>query len=144
VKLDSVSHSILRAIATTSCTAAVVMRAIRADGHDIPHSEVLRVLHRLSAQMLATSDEQHQWSASAYGMAVSAGIGPANVPIIVTTSAPTAHEVLAQQTPTRPRSSLGNGDLRPPVMRPGADVALRLPSVINGVRRWPDGRRESA
>jgi hypothetical protein len=144
LKLDPISHSILRVISASACTAVHVMRAIRADGHDIPHSEVLRILHRLSAQMLASDDERDTWSASAYGMAISQGLGPANVPLPTTPSVPTPHEVLAQQTPARPRSSLGTGDLRPPVMRPGADVALKLPSRTGGERRWPDGRREAA
>lgn len=142
MKLDSVSHSLLRAISATACTAAQAQRAIRADGHDETHADVQRALHRLGALQLASVDDTFHWSATAYGMATSQNLGPANVPRTYTAAPLTQHEILAQQTPSLPRSSLGTGDLRPPVMRPGSEVALQLPSRNGSERRWPDGRRD--
>ena len=49
-----------------------------------------------------------------------------------------------QQQPSRPRRGLGNGDARPPVMRPGAMEAAKWPSRIGRELVWPDGRRERA
>lgn len=36
--------------------------------------------------------------------------------------------------------SMGSGDAKPPRLRPGSDVASRLPSRVGDTLRWPDGR----
>lgn len=45
--------------------------------------------------------------------------------------------------PCMPRRLLGNGQTRPPVLRPGADMASTLPSRFGNKLRYPDGREEA-
>ena len=47
------------------------------------------------------------------------------------------HELL---TTSRRGLYLGSGDMRPPVMRPGADTLAQRPSRMGNTLRWPDGR----
>lgn len=49
----------------------------------------------------------------------------------------------ALQTQSR-RTSMGNADRKPPVLRPGAMDALRLPSRMGSRLVWRDGRVEPA
>ena len=100
------------------------------------------MLQRLGAQSLASVDDSFHWSATAYGMALAQNLGPANVPKTYTAPALTSHDLLAQQTPSRRRLRFGNGDIRPPVLRPGAEVALALPSRYGDTLVYADGRRE--
>lgn len=40
------------------------------------------------------------------------------------------------------RVSMGNGDRKPPLHRPGSDVAYTLPSRVGSRLIYPDGRME--
>lgn len=55
---------------------------------------------------------------------------------------PEARQLISTHLLTLGRSTtvLGNGDARPPVLRPGAMDAARLPSRMGQQLRWPDGR----
>lgn len=52
--------------------------------------------------------------------------------------APGVRQLLTQSR----RVSMGNGDSKPPVLRPGAMDALQLPSRMGSRLVWRDGRVE--
>ncbi len=136
-----IEHAVLRVLASMECTAIRVHQAIRATWPTSTRADVMHVLARLEAQGLVDRNDNHQWRTTPRGQDTALGLGPATGLLPIHDSAQlTAHQLLARDTPSRPRSSLGTGDMRPPVMRPGADVAARLPSRMGAWRRWPDGR----
>jgi hypothetical protein len=55
---------------------------------------------------------------------------------------PDAHARISRELLTTGRGGLhlGSGDVRPPVMRPGADTLAKRPSRMGDTLRWPDGR----
>lgn len=58
------------------------------------------------------------------------------------TEAPAAVELPHDMPPCKPRAASTHTDTLPMVYRQGALDAASLPSVANGVRTWPDGRKE--
>lgn len=55
---------------------------------------------------------------------------------------PTPAPFLNAPQPSKPRRAMTAAEKAPAVYRPEAFDASALPSVFNGYRVWPDGRRE--
>ncbi len=145
IHLDQCEHEALRLLDALQTTAVRVQQALKAAWPDLSHAQTMAMLARMETLQLVTRNDKNQWRTTSFGHAVAADLGPSGAVVVAGQGeGPSAHELLARATPSRPRSGMGTGDLRAPPMRPGADEAMKLPSLINGHRRWPDGRREAA
>lgn len=110
-------------------TALRLRRAI-----ELPVSQeaTIAALHRLESRQLVWRDSREMWRISPEGeqhlqKLEAAAVQPAAQPV----------EVVTPRVPcAQVRRSLGTGDARPPVLRPGAMDAMALPSLVGQQRRW--------
>lgn len=141
--LNKLQHAVLRALASVRGSNATALHQALADQFPSTRRPAIsEALTQLEDMGLARAYDKNEWQTTNGGQAVALGIGPANTRR--EGGQPTSHELLAMATPSRPRTSMGTGDRRPPVLRPGSEVALQLPSRMGSELRYPGGRTEAA
>lgn len=142
-KLTDLQWAVLRVLSMVrESTTTIVHQALLSQWPENRRSDVSAAMHQLEARQLVRCNDERQWTTTAAGQAL-ATAAPAGMPARGD-RLPSEHEMLARTTPCRPRRALGTGDARPPVLRPGAEQALALPSRMGGVLCWRDGKREVA
>ncbi len=132
--LSATTRAVLGALAVEPATCIRVHRLMQLNHQHAERHDVKLALDRLEAIGYAVSDERRVYRLTAEGLDCLRQLETAIAMDLQPTALPAA----------RPRSSLGNGDAKPPVPRVGSLDALQLPSRYGAVRRWPCGKVEAA
>lgn len=153
VSKASPQHAVLRLLAAQDLTTHELHRLVPI-AKPVPFDRfqivALDNLRDLGLVVLDRSMRPARWCITDEGLVMARKLGPYGDPPAANdaqargpiTGQPVALDV--EHQPCRRRLTLGTGDRRPPMHRPGSEVAAALPSRVGGWLHWPDGRRTPA
>lgn len=134
----SQQHALLCLLAPDDMTIGAMMLALRVTDTSVPDF-ASQVLGPLFEHGLVERVHGRHYMCSDAGSTLARQLGPVGA----ASPEPGAAEPTAtngQHAPLRHRSSMGTGDQRPPVRRPGSADARNLPSRLGDHLHWPCGR----